>query len=79
MALIMVAVIIAATNPEVLVCARHCLRKYSYLIIFWGGLYSEACGILVPPTGIEPAPLTLEAQSLNHWTTRKVPFLHYFI
>jgi hypothetical protein len=34
MALIMVAVIIAATNPEVLVCARHCLRKYSYLIIF---------------------------------------------
>ena len=66
MALIMVAVIIAATNPEVLVCARQCLRKYSYLIIFWGGLYSEACGILVPQPGVEFLPPKVEAQSLNH-------------
>ena len=31
-----------------------------------------ACGILVPQTGIDPAPLALEVQSLNHWTTREV-------
>ena len=32
-----------------------------------------ACGILVPQPGIEPVPPALEAQSLNHWTTREVP------
>ena len=30
-------------------------------------------GILVRWPGIEPLPPTLGAQSLNHWTTRKVP------
>ena len=33
----------------------------------------EACGILVPPLGIKPTPSAVEAQSLNHWTTREVP------
>ena len=33
-----------------------------------------ACGILVPQPGIEPMPPALEVQSLNHWTTRGVPF-----
>ena len=32
-----------------------------------------ACEILVPQPGIEPTPPALEAQSLNHWTTREVP------
>ena len=32
-----------------------------------------ACGILVPRPGIEPMPPAVEAQSLNHWTTREVP------
>ena len=32
-----------------------------------------AFGILVPQPGIEPAPPTMEAWSLNHWTTREVP------
>ena len=32
-----------------------------------------ACGILVPWPGIEPAPLAVEAQSLNHFTAREVP------
>ena len=31
------------------------------------------CGILLPWPGIEPVPLVLEAQSLNHWTIREVP------
>ena len=36
-------------------------------------------GILVPQTGIEPKPPALEAQSLNHWTTREVPLLRIFM
>ena len=32
-----------------------------------------ACGILVPWPGIEPASPAVEAQTLNHWTTSKVP------
>ena len=32
-----------------------------------------ACGTLVPLPGIEPVPPAVEAQSLNHWTTREVP------
>ena len=31
-----------------------------------------AFGVLVPPPGIEPLPPALKAQSLKHWTTRKV-------
>ena len=29
--------------------------------------------ILVSPPGVEPVPSALEAQSLSHWTTSKVP------
>ena len=32
-----------------------------------------AYGILVPQPGIEPVPPALEAQRVNHWTTRDVP------
>ena len=35
--------------------------------------YHMACAILVPWPGIEPASPALEAQCLNHWTTREVP------
>ena len=35
-------------------------------------------GILVPVLGIEPATPVLEAESLNHWTTRKVPKMNHF-
>ena len=34
-------------------------------------LQRRACGILVPRPGIEPMPLALEAQSLNHEATRE--------
>ena len=32
-----------------------------------------ACGILVPQPGIEPEPLAVDVQILNHWTAGKVP------
>ena len=40
-------------------------------IFFWR--CQGTCRILLPRPGIEPVPLVLEAQSLNHWTTREVP------
>ena len=40
------------------------------LIIFFG---CTAYGILVPHPGVEPISPVLEAQSLNHWTSREVP------
>ena len=43
-----------------------------FVFIFW--LHHAAFGILVPQPGIEPSPPALEAQSLNHWTTREVPY-----
>ena len=51
----------------------------SYDVFQFGFLYFGclACGILVSWPGIEPVPRTLEAQSLNHWTTRKSPHLDF--
>ena len=37
---------------------------------FW--LCCTACGIIVSQPGIEPVPSALGAQSLSHWTTRKI-------
>ena len=47
-------------------------RRESRLILFVFWSCRAACGILVPRPGIEPAPPALEAQSLNHWTTKEV-------
>ena len=38
-------------------------------LLFWS--CSSTCGILVPYPGMEPMPLALEAQSLNHWPPGK--------
>ena len=39
--------------------------------LFWSHLM--ACGILVPWSGIEPAPSAVNTQSPNHWTAREFP------
>ena len=36
-------------------------------------VYQAAWGILVPWPGVKPVSSAVEAQSSNHWTTRKVP------
>ena len=41
--------------------------------LYFFRLCSVACGILVPQPETEPMLLVLGAQSLNHWTTKKVP------
>ena len=46
---------------------------YSRLEIFFPFSGCTARGILVPWPGIEPASITLEAWSLNPWTTKEVP------
>ena len=50
-------------------CSRPCW--YLFHLFFWS--CRVACGILVPQPGIKPVPPALEAQSVNHWTTRGVP------
>ena len=47
-------------------------KKRKTAVLFWAPC-SVACGILVPQSGIEPLPPTLEAQSLNHWITTEAP------
>ena len=49
--------------------------KIALLFIYWP--CCAACGILVPRPGIEPVHLAVEARSLNHWTTRKLPKLPF--
>ena len=52
-------------------------------LLFFGrrGLCCVACRILsvVFPPGIEPSLPSVEAQSLNYWTAREVPVVHYFL
>ena len=58
-------------------------QMVKWLLLFCGFLFvcfltfwphHVARGILVPGPGIKLMPPALEAQSLNHWTTREVPF-----
>ena len=51
-----------------------CFICHTFFFFFL--LHCTACGILVPQPGIiKPMSFALEAWSLNHWTTREVPFL----
>ena len=45
-------------------------QMWTESVFFWP--HSAACGILIPWPGIEPVPLVLQEQSLNHWTSREV-------
>ena len=46
--------------------------KLLYLFIFLS-LSHLACEILVPLPGMEPVLSAVEAQSINHWSTRDIP------
>ena len=60
--------ILLALNPVV---SFLFLSLLLFFVFFWP--WHMACGILVPWPGIEPASPAVEAQTLNHWTTSKVP------
>ena len=47
------------------------------VLCFCFGPHCLACGVLVPWSGMEPPPPAMEAQSLNHWTTKEVPWTRF--
>ena len=51
------------------------LLQYCFCFTFWS-FGQEACGILSPRPGIEPAAPTLESEVATFWTTREAPFHH---
>ena len=60
-------------SPEAHIHSFSCASFFFFLSLsLW--LPWAACGIFVPQPGIEPMSPALEAQSLNHWTAREVPF-----
>ena len=48
------------------------------LLLLLSCLHYLARGILAPQPGIKPMPSVLEAQNLNHWTTREVSNFFFF-
>ena len=52
------------------------LLQYCFCFMFWF-FGREACGILAPRPGMEPASPASEVWSLNHWTAREVPWAHF--
>ena len=61
------------------------MLQYCFCFMFWF-LGLEACGILGPQPGIEPAPSMLEVQLLDfcywttgYWTAREVPGLVFVL
>ena len=66
------------TDPKRLTCLRSCSHLLNLsLSHFKAMLFSSpsctACGILVTPPEIEPAPPALEVWGLNHWPAREAP------
>ena len=45
----------------------------SFFFFFFLWRRCEACGILVPPPGIEPGPSAVKAWSPNRWPAREFP------
>ena len=54
------------------------LSERSFILFLYFGWGGQACGILIYWQGIERIPPALEAQSLNHWTTREIFLLIFF-
>ena len=48
----------------------YSVQKFSLSLFFFG---CASWRTLVPQPGIEPEPLAVKVQSLNHWTPREVP------
>ena len=58
------------TRGRVWICIFYCKPLELFLVIYWP--ICAACGILVPPPGIEPRPSAVKTWSPNHWTTRNI-------
>ena len=62
--------------PKLIYIFNATLIKFLAALFFFFHQH-KACRTLVPQPGIEPTPPAVEAQSLNHWTSRKVPQQHF--
>ena len=49
------------------------------LFFFFPLVVLHSMWVLSSQLGIEPVPLALKAQHLNHWTTREAPQFSFFI
>ena len=49
---------------------------YLFIYLFIG---HKTCEILFPQPEAKPVPLTLEAWSLNNWTTGEIPALVFYL
>ena len=58
---------VARVGHDLVITTRGNL-SYTGLFFF----FHKTCYILLPQLGMEPMPPAVEAQSLNHWTTREV-------
>ena len=67
----LVEAFISVLTFKVLLCCFFIFFFFFFL------LHCTACGILVAQPGIEPVSPTLEEQSLNHQTSRKVRFASF--
>ena len=51
------------------------LNFFNLFFIFWPRC--AACAVLVPQPGIKPVTPAVETQSINHWTTREIPWFPF--
>ena len=56
----------------------HSYGKLVKYFLFYFIFLATACGVFIPHPGIKPLVPAVEAQSLNRWTTRKVPLWGIF-
>ena len=56
-----------SSHPGVLLKSPHASQGLRSLLSFFFFSCHGTCGILVPQSGIEPAPPVVEARSLKHW------------
>ena len=61
-----------------LACLLFCIGFLFYLF-WWDAQHGPWCAGFRSQTEVKPAPLAMEAQSLNHWTAREVPHLFIFL
>ena len=61
-----------ASVGDYLKIVRLCASLQAVFLFLFLWPHHATCRILVPRTGIKLVPPAVEAQSLNHWTTREV-------
>ena len=56
----------------------YLLILLSFFLFFFFFFWPRSMQDLSPPPGTEPVPPAVEAWSLNHWTTKEVPYPSFY-